>query len=367
MKCIHCGTDSTYNDRGKEKRCKACKHPFAFEPRTDTRSVTDPYFQKSIENVSAKGTLRFTERQLWWEFNRKWARSGPAWPRVLGWTAGVAGGGGTVIALISASAIPFIGGVAVAMSVLALRRGLGRRRPAPRRPKVAFDAFRSQYLSRWLETHGPIGGLLPPLPPALPGERPPPPPDITAFSFDRALVVQHDALAAMLVANNFHFENNCAVLGLRGYPYGVADTVMQMLRRNPRLTVFALHDASHGGCALPHVLRGGTWFPDGAVRLVDLGLRPAHARQLGLLDAGGERRPAGDPIRASLTAEEVLWLEEGHAAEVAALRPARLLRAIYRGIARTSAAPSDSSSDGTFIWIGGDGASDDATAPDSFG
>ena len=30
----------------------------------------------------------------------------------------------------------------------------------------------------------------------------------------------------MLVANNFHFENNCAILSLDGYPSGNAATVL---------------------------------------------------------------------------------------------------------------------------------------------
>ncbi len=366
MKCIHCGTDSTLRERGKEKRCKGCKHPFAFEPGTDTLSVTDGYFHKSVERVSAKGTLPFTERQLWWEFNRRWARARWEWRQPWGPASVAAGAGGVGLAVAMQSAIPLAAGAVIAMAAVVLNRRAIRQRPRwDRRPRVALDRFRAQYLRRWQETHGPVSGLLPePVAEAAPA-RPAPPPDVTAFSFDRAIVVQHDALAAMLVASNFHFENNCAVLGLRGYPYGLAETVMMMLRRNPALTVFALHDASHGGCAMPAVLRGERWFPDPAVRLVDLGLRPAHAWRLGLLDAGGERRPAGDPVRVRHTPEEVRWLEEGHSAELSALRPARLLRAVYQGIARAAGASSDPGGDGGIIWLGGDDGS--AGTPDSFG
>jgi hypothetical protein len=73
-----------------------------------------------------------------------------------------------------------------------------------------------------------------------------------------------------------------------------------------------------------------------------------------------------------MTAEEVAWLEEGHAAEIAAIRPARLMRAIYQGFARANQL-SESSEDadgdfvgtGFYVW-GYDGGAD-VVAADSFG
>ncbi|BAU41594.1 hypothetical protein [Leptolyngbya sp. O-77] len=50
------------------------------------------------------------------------------------------------------------------------------------------------------------------------------------------------AIAQMLISNNVHFENNCAILSINGYPQPIFDTVMKMLRRNPGLTVFAFQD-----------------------------------------------------------------------------------------------------------------------------
>ena len=34
----------------------------------------------------------------------------------------------------------------------------------------------------------------------------------------------------MLLANNFHFENNCAILSIEGYPPNVFETVRAMLK-----------------------------------------------------------------------------------------------------------------------------------------
>jgi hypothetical protein len=202
---------------------------------------------------------------------------------------------------------------------------------------------------------------------------------VAAFSFDRAVVTDRWETAQMLVANRFHFEHNCAVLSVDGYPDGIADTVKEMLRRNARLTVFALHDASPGGCLLPLTLREQEWFPDPAVRIVDLGLRPETVRRLRMPALAGTARTLPPRLGEILPPEDVAWLARGHAGELAALRPAQVLRAAYRGI--VSAGPNDGSSSsgasdrgdahydgGGVIWIGdvGGGGADTA-AVDGFG
>ncbi|MBN8489160.1 MAG: hypothetical protein J0M20_15725, partial [Burkholderiales bacterium] len=56
-------------------------------------------------------------------------------------------------------------------------------------------------------------------------------------------------------------ENNCAVLSIDGYPQDIFSTVMEMLKRNPELKVYAIHNADakgHGlliNAARPHCLR----------------------------------------------------------------------------------------------------------------
>ena len=42
--------------------------------------------------------------------------------------------------------------------------------------------------------------------------------DIADYSFDRAVICDRARTADLLIANNFHFENNCAVLSVDGYP-----------------------------------------------------------------------------------------------------------------------------------------------------
>jgi Pyridoxal-dependent decarboxylase, pyridoxal binding domain/Pyridoxal-dependent decarboxylase, C-terminal sheet domain len=62
-----------------------------------------------------------------------------------------------------------------------------------------------------------------------------PNPEVTAYSFDRVIVCDNPIVAQLLISNNFHFENNCAILTIDGYPQSIFGTTMEMLRRNSEL------------------------------------------------------------------------------------------------------------------------------------
>jgi hypothetical protein len=271
-------------------------------------------------------------------------------------------------------------GVGLAAALVLNGRAKSREPLPPRPPRVLFYEFGARYLRRWIAVHGEIDGLLPPREAAfldLPREVPA---DVAAFSYDRVVVTDRWETAQMLVANRFHFEHNCAVLSRDGFPDGIAETVKEMLRRNPRLTVFALHDASPGGCLLPRALFEPEWFPDPAVRVVDLGLRPETVRRLRIPALAGAPTQLPPRLAESLPAEDAAWLARGHTGELAALRPAQVLRAAYQGI--VAAGPNDGSgrrsSDGSgdgsggggdVIWVGdahGHGHADTASV-DGFG
>jgi hypothetical protein len=364
MKCIYCDSDTNYKTRQSNgSRCGSCGHAFAFEPRTNPLSMADMRFQKIVRDVSGDNTLFFTEKELWYEFNRNlWRRK--FWKAPWGGAAAATGLSGLVTAMAVHSGWPLLIGIA-AVVVCAVQSKRAPR-PSTRHPRLVLNAFLSDYLGRWLQTHGRIERLLPTL---VPRPAPPPrgaEPDLTAYSFDRALVTDKADTAAMLVANNFHFENNCAILSADGYPYDIAATVMTMLRRNPELKVFALHDASVEGCALSRRLREERWFPDPAIRITDLGLLPRHAQKLGMLTLADNALVIPTDLRVALTADEGDWLEKGERAELAAMRPARLMRAVYQGFARSNQVGGDSGtgSDGG-IWFYDSGA--DVYAADSFG
>jgi hypothetical protein len=323
--------------------------------------------------------VRFTERELWYEFNRKWMKPG-FWRQPYGWLPTLGLGPvalGATGVLEAAALVPAVFGVTfaglVGGALLSLRAN--RRAPLPARPPlIPLDQFREKYLAKWRAVHGEIPGLLPPRETArLPAPREVPT-DVQMFSFDRAVVTEDWETAEMLVANRFHFEHSCAVLSRDGYPDGIAETVKEMLRRNPALTVFALHDASIGGCLLPATLRGDEWFPEPSVRIVDVGLRPETVRKLRL--PAIHARPAKAPPRVAelLPPEDVEWLQEGNVGELAALRPSQVIRALSRAIAAVAAA--DGSSDGGYdgggggiIWFGDMGGSGggDTASTDGFG
>jgi hypothetical protein len=379
MKCTHCETDSTYKDRQANRQsCKQCRHPFAFEPKTDALQMSDPLFARTIKEVSADGTLSFTSRQLWYEVNRRLlARKSLS----CGASALLILIGSGLLYQLRHTAPTLVAVFGLMMAVLPKKS----KPKGPRYPKLSYELFDRSYLQRWVVTHGKITKMLPPShadkqtgtgsgfrgrtrPEATEAQ------DLLGYSFDRALVVEHADTAAMLVANHFHFENNCAILSLDGYPFGTADTIKTMLARNASLKVFALHDATMSGCRMTQLLRRPEWFPETSVRLIDLGLRPLHVLKGDLIMLqGAPLRFQIGTTSTSLNAEEIAWLEQGNRAELSALRPHKLMRAIYQGFARAGQTDSGNvGSDGILvvdsgpsIWVYDSGA--DVYAADSFG
>jgi hypothetical protein len=122
---------------------------------------------------------------------------------------------------------------------------------------------------------------------------------------------------------------------------------MSMLRRNPKLQVFALHDASIEGCALPLLLRTEPWFEETSVSVLDLGLRPRHAVARRMTILRGHPRAVSSELASLLTPSETAWLTKGHHAEVASIRPARLMRILAFGIAQAAQLREDA-------WIKGE-------------
>jgi hypothetical protein len=151
------------------------------------------------------------------------------------------------------------------------------------------------------------------------GHRPP----AGAEAPDRARTVD------LLIANNFHFENNCAVLSIGGYPEGPFETVRAMLKRNRKLKVFALHDATVPGCQLAyHLANDPAWF-SGQVSVIDVGLRPRHAGPF-----NGRLLPSASrhvfPTQ-GITAAEAAWLAK-YSLELAAIRPEQIIKRLFRAV-----------------------------------
>ncbi|MEM6754351.1 MAG: hypothetical protein AAF630_15425, partial [Cyanobacteria bacterium P01_C01_bin.38] len=206
--------------------------------------------------------------------------------------------------------------------------------------------------------------------------------DITAYSFDRLVVCQSAEIANLLIANNFHFENNSAVLSIDGYPENIFDTVMQMLRRNEDLKVYVLHDASPSGVSVVNTLSTNpNWFSDNSnskVTIYDLGLLPRQVfknrnffTQISE-DYAREAQQLSSEVKQDLTEKEIKWLEAGKFVELESFTPQRLLRVITQGISNSRQSGSDNISgfvdySGGADFSGGDDACDTIFADECFG
>ncbi len=182
-------------------------------------------------------------------------------------------------------------------------------------------------------------------------------PEVSAYSFDRVLVTSSDAIAQMLIANNLHLEYNCAILSATGYPQAIFNTVMEMLRRNANLTVYALHGADPSGVRMLYDLKTRPqWFRDQQVQFVDLGISPRQILTQGnfaFYRSEAFARAAKNlpqAVRESLSKKELQWLDAGNYVELEAFGPQKLLQVIRMGISTSLASDT---SDGS-LWLADD-------------
>ncbi|MBA3460910.1 MAG: hypothetical protein H0T46_13155 [Deltaproteobacteria bacterium] len=313
MKCIKCQADCTYPQRS-DGRCPKCRQQFAFEPRTGA-IISDAGFESAISAVSSQGSVRFLPEHVYYELARR--KKGGGGGRAFMYTLGGAG----AIAAIVATPLFLIGTAACI--------GIGAMMPPKKTVNVERSTF-DQMWSRWLDVHGAPKGLIVRRDATRgPYRSETQHADIQHYSFDRAVICDRPETVDVLLANNFHFENNCAVLAVTGYPEHAFSTVRDMLKNNPRLTVFALHDATPEGCGLAHKLASDERWFRGSARVVEVGIRPAHARSL-----KGVWRAATTPVdTAVVTDDERRWLTN-YTCELAAIRPEQVIKRLFTAITK---------------------------------
>ena len=266
---------------------------------------------------------------------------------------------GTFYGVITNS--PMIYGTAALIGLSILWIGFFQRKKANRSPQIlAINAGQMLgWLDSWTRVNGSVWQLLPSVSNALPAPNILPDPDSTHYSFDRLVVCQNDEIAQVLIANNFHFENNCAILSISGYPQRIFDTIMQMLRRNPELRVFAFHDCSPEGIKLAQELRiNSRWFPDETIIIVDIGLSPrqilAAKRDMFIQSSKNSAqasRSLPSSLRENLSQVELEWLDRGNFVELESFTPQQLIQVLNRSIANSQ--QGELKEDGTLILVGG--------------
>lgn len=188
-------------------------------------------------------------------------------------------------------------------------------------------------------------------------------PDVTAYSFDKLIVCDSADIAQFLIANNFHFENNCAILSITRYPQSIFDITMEMLRRNPELKVYALHSCTPEGlCLVNHLITSPDWFQNTDVTIIDIGITPQQvlANKNNLLieksSLAVDEVQLPDEIRNTLTLQELQWLQAGNSVNLESFKPQQLIQIIQRRISNSPNLESntnslvDSSSPDTYIY-----------------
>lgn len=346
MKCVSCDYDAPHKERASG-RCPKCNARFVFEPMNG--DPTDKAFAAAIDRISAGGTVGFTADHVAFEMARIAARRVTGWRRAL--LAVLLLGGVGVLAFIVASVLMAFG-TAASTAMITGGAVLGGGVPlvlwrflvwAPKSAQVPFVA----HFFRWVEVRGEPAGLIRPrpararLPAALTEE-------LLAYSFDRVVVCDRPETVDVLLANDFHFENNCAVIGATGYPDGAFDLVRAMVKNNPHIEVFFLHDATPDGCALAAKLgRDPTWFR-GQGRVYDVGLRPAQAEAFaGLWSPAEGGTPGWEADVGHLSAAERTWLTRW-SLPIEVIPPEQLIKRLFRAMTELPArAPADAGGAGS--------------------
>ena len=327
MKCCHCEADSNYSEWQDTRRCTKCGRKFVFFPR-DGDPFSDVAFQKAIAAVSAEGRVRWGVEHLYYSLDRRYTKALErqkfvAFLLLLG----------VAVAVIAASAtfvetylIPLGLALAMMIVIVSVFRVFMELAPRPVFATLHRSRFERLY-ARWEAEHGPPPGVIKRRPAAE--SAPEVEADVGDYSFDRAVICDRARTVDLLLANNFHFENNCAILSVDGYPQGPFETVRSMLKRNPRLAVYALHDATPAGCRLARTLaQDPAWFA-GQTAVIDVGLRPMQAAAIqGPFLPGREGDVGTEP---GLSAWEATWLAK-HRLELAVISPEQVVKRLFRAI-----------------------------------
>ncbi len=366
MKCLKCGKNHLYRERSGGK-CSACGQKFAFEPKQGD-PYTDTLFSKALTQVSSNQSLVYLPRQLYYELARLRMRKPGGLNSKYGSVVGMAVLGVFLMGFMSifwlanfgfSGAFVLVGGI-----TFAIWSGLTWvvwHRTDPDLITLTFEAFTAS-LIKWGKAHGSLAGKLD-KPLMLQTSQTSREKDLDDYTVERVIICDHSQIVDFLLANNFHIEQKCAVLSIGGYPPQHFERIKEMLKRNPALNVFVLHNASLNGCRIYHqLITDRNWFP-GSERVFDMGLHPRHAAKFKGLWQHAEATNT-EPIPGYSEAE-MKWLSE-YKLELTAIRPEQLLnrlRNVLNGHTRSLAdgyASGDSGSDSDVMLVSSDfGGGDD--------
>jgi hypothetical protein len=387
-------------------RCKKCEHQFVFEPAEMKSGVriTDDLFKEVIAEVSANHTLFFTPVQLYYSLDQK-LRSNPDRDNpLIGYICG--GGlilgviiwifdwlkfrldliapilfglyslvaiiliyqsanssennrqvrrdnanilsilsvvifvFGIPLSIIAKTPIGIIGSISLGILAAWLSFGLKQLQSKIFSGLLIDRKDFLIWLNRWISINYRPGKIL--SSPKISTVQATSVPNVIAYDFDRVVVCDSPKIAQLLLKNNFHFENNCAVMAIDRYPQHIFIPMKKMLDRIPNLKVYAVHDCSPQGLRMIRHLRSEQiWFPDLKIPIIDVGILPRQIRDNtdAIISQSAESaqfaKQLSPYLRNSLDPTELAWLDAGFYLELESFSPQKLIQILQRAISES--------------------------------
>ena len=263
MTCPQCQTP------GQDlERCPACGYEFLFRAAD---GITDTEWLSYVRRASGDGQRFFTENQLYLAYarGRVQVTRYVSQRGKLGLVMIVVGLFTWVYALKVDWGLTLVLGIAVTLGGVACV-GTGvvtRRDPAAREPV-------SRWLAKW-RAQRPLERFI-----AGPGLAEAEPKEYGVSNAKALIIVQHDALADLLLKNGAQRDLSALIVAESGYPLALANEAKRALAENPTLRVIAVHDATAEGVAMEARLSNHKPFGLSGHPLLDAGLFPADVGQM---------------------------------------------------------------------------------------
>jgi hypothetical protein len=384
-------------------QCKRCDHQFVFEPtEMEFRSeITDALFEELIAEISADSTVYFTPIQLYYLLEKRLRsnlnQDNPAvrylcygglflfvsiW--IVSWLkldldlvvpilailyavfaiiivtqATILSQGnrkirqdnirnlkilsviipifGIPLSIVAKTPIGMIGSICLGLIAAGLSFGFKRQQLRILNSFLIDRKDFQAWLNRWISINDFPNKIL--ASPKISTAQVASSPKEIAYKFDRVVVCDSPNIAQLLIENNFHFANNCAILSIDRYPHRDFITIKAMLDRTPDLQVFAFHDCSPQGLKMiRHLRTEKIWFPDLEIPIISVGILPRQIRDnidmivpQSAKSAKSAQQLAPD-LRNNLDSTELAWLDAGFYLELESFPPQELIQILQRAI-----------------------------------
>jgi hypothetical protein len=403
MKCIKCNAKNSFKERNENQgQCKRCDHQFVFEPgEVEFKSeITDTLFEELIAEISVDSTVYFTPIQLYYLLERT-LRLNPSQTDTTSYLCG--GAVLMFAAIWVANWLKFYLDLAmpilfISYTIFAIvqltqaatssQTNRQNRQNSVRNLKILsiiipvfgiplsiatetlvgmigsiilglitawlsivvkcqqakiFDEFLIDrkdfhtWLNRWISINDFPDKIL--ASPKISIAQASRNLKTIAFDFDRVVVCDSPKIAQLLLKNNFHFENNCAVMAIDRYPQNIFAPIKEMLDRTPDLKVFAFHDCSPQGLKMiRHLRTEKIWFPDPEIPIISAGILPRHIMNdpdkmvSQSAESIGASQKLAPNLRNILDPAELAWLDAGFYLELESFSPQELIEILEQAI-----------------------------------